>query len=166
MTEPSQPQPTLTIWVDADACPVVIKETLFRAAQRAQILVMLVANQPLSIPKSLYVRRLQVMSGLDSADNEIVRRILPGDMLISSDIPLADLALAKGAAVLSFKGERFSSDTIKARLVMRDLTETLRASGIQSKGPSALNQADRKAFADQLDRWLRQQMTAGLLPVC
>jgi uncharacterized protein len=144
----------MNIWVDADACPVVIKEILFRAAERNRIPLTLVANQAMRVPPSLYIKTLQVSSGFDVADTEIVRRALSGDLVISSDIPLAAEAIAKGATVLSPRGELLTASNIKARLTMRDFLDTLRASGAHTGGPPALNQRDRKAFADQLDTLL------------
>jgi uncharacterized protein YaiI (UPF0178 family) len=142
------------IWVDADACPAVIKEILFRAAERARLPLTLVANQPLRVPRSPYIKQIQVASGFDIADNEIARRMQEGDLVITNDIPLAAEVLAHKGYALSPRGELFSSDTIRDRLVMRDFMDTLRASGIQTGGPAPLSQADRKAFADQLDRLL------------
>ncbi len=142
------------IWVDADACPVVIKEILFRAAERVRLSLTLVANQPLRVPRSPYIRQIQVASGFDIADNEIVKRMQEGDLVITSDIPLAAEVLARGGRALSPRGELFSPDTIRDRLVMRDFMDTLRASGVQTGGPAPLSQTDRKAFADQLDRLL------------
>jgi len=142
------------IWVDADACPVVIKEILFRVAERLKIQTTLVANSPIRIPKSDYIQMLQVGKGFDVADDEIVRLLEAGDLVITSDIPLAADVLEKGGHALSVRGEMFSSGSIKAKLNMRDFNETLRASGIQTGGSAALNQADRQNFANQLDRLL------------
>jgi len=144
------------IWVDADACPTVIKEILYRAADRKQVLLTLVANQPLRVPNSRFIRTVQVMQGPDVADNEIVQRLLPGDLVITADIPLADEIITKGGAALNPRGEMYTAATIKARLNMRDFMETLRGSGIQTGGPPALSQMERKTFADQLDRWLQR----------
>ena len=144
----------MQIWVDADACPVVIKEILFRAAERTQTRLTLVANQHIKTPPSKYISSVQVMQGFDVADNEIVRRTESGDLVITSDIPLADEVLTKGANALSPRGELFTKDNIKPRLNMRDFLETMRSSGIQSGGPPPLSQNDRKAFAEQLDKWL------------
>ncbi|MBD3618707.1 MAG: YaiI/YqxD family protein [Chromatiales bacterium] len=144
----------MQIWVDADACPAVIKEILFRAAERAGVLVTLVANHALRIPRSPQIRFLQVASGFDVADDEIARRVAPGDLVITGDIPLAAEVIEKGGHALSPRGERYTPDTIRAKLTMRDFMETMRASGVQTGGPPALNQTDRKAFADQLDRLL------------
>ncbi len=144
----------MKIWVDADACPVVIKEILFRAAERTQIEVILVANQPIRVPPSRYIRSMQVAGGFDVADNEIVQRLSAGDLVITSDIPLAAEVLEKGGFALNPRGELYSAATIRARLNMRDFMDTLRASGIQTGGPAALSQSDRKAFADNLDKLL------------
>lgn len=144
----------MEIWVDADACPVVIKEILFRAAKRTGVQLTLVANQSISIPKIPSVRMLQVPSGFDVADNEIVRRCSTGDLVITSDIPLAAEVIDKGAHALSPRGEVFSRDDIKARLTMRDFMDTLRASGINTAGPAALTQSDRQSFANHLDTLL------------
>jgi hypothetical protein len=145
-----------TIWVDADACPAVIKEILYRAAERKQLPLVLVANQPLRTPPSPFISSLTVSKGFDEADNEIVRRCHPGDLVITGDIPLAAEVLAKGAEAINPRGERYDRDTIRQKLTMRDFMETLRASGVQSGGPAAFSQADRQAFANQLDRLLQQ----------
>ncbi|WP_346838448.1 YaiI/YqxD family protein [Microbulbifer sp. SAOS-129_SWC] len=142
------------IWIDADACPVVIKEILFRAAERTQTEITLVANQSVRVPPSRFIKSLQVSSGFDVADNEIVQRCAAGDLVITSDIPLAAEVIDKGAEALSPRGERHTKANIRARLNMRDFMDTMRASGVHTGGPPALNQQDRKAFADQLDRWL------------
>jgi uncharacterized protein len=144
----------MKIWVDADACPVVIKEILYRAAERTATELTLVANHALRTPASRLITTLQVQAGFDVADNEIVRRLQPGDLVITADIPLAAEAIAKGAHALNPRGERYSTENIKARLNMRDFMDTLRSSGINTGGPPALNQGDRKAFADELDRFL------------
>ncbi|MCW8922045.1 MAG: YaiI/YqxD family protein [Gammaproteobacteria bacterium] len=144
----------MQIWVDADACPVVIKEILFRAAERTSTQVTLVANQYINTPKSRYINFIQVKAGFDVADNEIVKRLNAGDLVITSDIPLADEAIEKGAYALSSRGELYTKANIKARLNMRDFMESLRSSGVDTGGPPALNQNDRKSFADQLDKFL------------
>lgn len=144
----------MKIWVDADACPGVIKEILFRAAERTGIQVTLIANHAMRIPASRHIKFLQVKSGFDIADNEISKRVKCGDLVITADIPLAAEVIAKGAQALSPRGELYSADNIKARLSMRDFMETLRASGIDTGGPAALSQGDRKAFADRLDSLL------------
>lgn len=147
----------MKIWVDADACPAVIKEILFRAAERAGIETTLVANRHIRTPPSRYIRSLQVASGFDIADNEIVRRTSAGDLVVTADIPLAAEVIEKGGHALNPRGELYTPDTIRQRLTMRDFMDTLRASGIHTGGPSALTQADRKAFADQLDRLLARR---------
>lgn len=150
----------MEIWVDADACPNVIKEILFRAAERVGIMVTLVANQPLRIPASKYIRSLRVAAGFDVADNEIVRRLNQGDLVITADIPLAAEAIDKGAIALNPRGERYTPDNIRDRLNMRDFMDTLRASGIQTGGPNTLNQRDRQQFANELDKYLQQYKSA------
>ena len=142
----------MKIWVDADACPNPIKDILFRAAERTGIALMLIANHEVKIPPSRHISFLRVASGFDVADNEIVRRLDPGDLVITGDIPLAAEVIEAGGQALSPRGELFTPENIKARLTMRDLMESLRASGIDSGGQAPLNQGDRKAFADQLDR--------------
>jgi hypothetical protein len=144
----------MEIWVDADACPVVVKEILFRAAQRTGIRLTLVANQSMHIPKSPSIRMIQVPSGFDVADNEIVKRCSAGDLVITSDIPLAAAVIDKGGYALSPRGEMYSADDIKARLTMRDFMDTLRASGIHTGGPPALSRSDRQLFASHLDTLL------------
>jgi len=147
----------LKIWVDADACPVVIKEILFKAAERTGIQLTLVANQQVRVPPSRFIRSIQVASGFDVADNEIVERSAEGDLVITADIPLAADVIEKGALALSPRGEMYTRENIKARLNMRDFMDTLRGSGIDTGGPPPLNQNDRKAFADHLDRLIARQ---------
>ena len=142
----------MKIWVDADACPNPIKDILFRAAERTGIALALIANHEVKVPPSRHISFLRVASGFDVADNEIVRRLDPGDLVITSDIPLAAEVIEAGGQALSPRGELFTTENIKARLTMRDLMESLRASGIDSGGQAPLNQGDRKAFAAQLDR--------------
>ena len=144
----------MQIWVDADACPNVIKEILFRVAERARIMVTLVANQPVPVPRMQYVRAVQVAQGFDIADNEIVRRCVPGDLVVTADIPLAAEVIAKGATALNPRGELYTKENVKARLNMRDFMDTMRSSGIHTGGPPALNQRDRQAFANALDRFI------------
>jgi uncharacterized protein len=141
----------MKIWVDADACPVVIKDILFKAAQRTEVLVTLVANRSMSTPESPYIQSLQVKQGFDVADNEIVKRTNKGDLVITSDIPLAAEVIEKGAFALNPRGELYSTDNIRAILNMRDFMDTMRSSGIQTGGPPPLNQRDRQAFANHLD---------------
>ena len=144
----------MKIWVDADACPLVIKEILFRAAKRTATEMTLVANQPVSVPPSPYITTIQVSAGFDVADNEIVRRAEPGDLVITADIPLAAEIIDGGGHALNPRGELYTSENIKARLNMRDFMDTLRGSGIHTGGPKQFSQADRQAFANALDRIL------------
>jgi len=151
----------MKIWVDADACPVVIKDILFKAAERTRVQVTLVANQFVRTPRSRYIDLIQVKAGFDVADNEIVERLGAGDLVITSDIPLAAEAIEKGAHALSPRGELYTADNIRGRLNMRDFMDTLRASGINTGGPPALNQNDRKSFADHLDKFLNKHVRKG-----
>ena len=144
----------MQIWIDADACPGVIKEILFRAAQRTGVQLTLVANQLLRVPAAANISMIQVAQGFDVADNEIVKRAGAGDLVITSDIPLAAEVIDKGAYALSPRGEWYSTDNIRARLNMRDFMDTLRSSGVDTGGPPTLNQADRQAFANHLDSFL------------
>lgn len=144
----------MKIWVDADACPVVIKDILFRAAERTGVQLTLVANQSVRIPPSRCIKSLQVASGFNVADNEIVKRLSVGDLVITSDIPLAAEVIEKGGYALNPRGELYSVDNIRARLNMRDFMDTLRSSGIDTGGPPALSQSDRKSFASHLDKLL------------
>lgn len=142
------------IWVDADACPRVIKEILFRAATRTKISLTLVANQTLHVPPSPFIRSVQVPDGFDVADNEIVKRLSAGDLVITSDLPLAAEVIEKGGHVLSHRGEWFSAANIRPLLNMRDFMDNLRASGVQTGGPPPMSQSERQAFAAHLDRFL------------
>ncbi len=144
----------LHIWVDADACPKVIKEILFRVAERVQVKVILVANQPMATPPSKFVSSIQVGQGFDVADNEIVKRAQPGDLVISADIPLAADAIEKGAQVLDPRGEMYTAENIKQRLSMRNFMDELRGSGVDTGGPASMSAGDRQQFANQLDRLL------------
>ena len=144
----------MKIWVDADACPGVIKDILFRAAERTGVQLTLVANHSIPIPPSRHIKFLQVTHGFDVADNEIVKRLDAGDLVITADIPLAADVIDKGAHALNPRGELYTPNNIRARLNMRDFMETLRSSGIDTGGPSALSQSDRKSFASQLDKIL------------
>jgi uncharacterized protein YaiI (UPF0178 family) len=148
----------MKIWVDADACPAVIREILFRAADRTGLELTLIANHALKVPPAANIRSIQVSGGFDVADREIVRRCEAGDLVITSDIPLAAELLEKGAMALTPRGEPFTAENIGARLNMRDFMETMRASGVQSGGPAAMSQADRQAFANQLDRLISQAL--------
>ncbi len=147
----------MKIWVDADACPVVIKEILFRAAERTATHMTLVANHTLRIPSSEYINFLQVSQGFDVADNEIVRQLDAGDLVITADIPLAAEVIEKTATALNPRGELYTEANIKSLLNMRDFMDTLRSSGVDTGGPPPFSQSDRKAFASQLDRFLTQQ---------
>ena len=148
----------MRIWVDADACPVVIKDILFKAAERTGVQLTLVANQKVQIPRSRFISFVQVASGFDVADNEIVKRLDAGDLVITGDIPLAADVIEKGGHALNPRGELYTKANIRARLNIRDFMDTLRGSGINTGGPSALSQADRKAFADHLDKLLTRHL--------
>jgi len=145
------------IWVDADACPKVIKDILFRAAERAGVPVTLVANQFIQVPGSRYIRSVQVPAGFDVADNYIVQQAEAGDLVITADIPLAAEVVAKGCLALNPRGDLYSEENIRERLNMRDFMDTLRGSGVNTGGPPSLSHADRQAFANQLDRMLVRQ---------
>ncbi len=144
----------MQIWVDADASPKVIKEILFRAADRVKVQVTLVANQPISVPRSRFIRSVQVASGFDVADNYIVQEAEAGDLVITADIPLAAEAIEKGCTALNPRGELYTPENIRQRLNMRDFMDTLRSSGIDTGGPAAFSQAERQAFGNALDRFL------------
>ena len=144
----------MNIWVDADACPVAIREILFRAAERTGVKVTLIANQPVRVPASAHVEFVQVSRGFDVADNEIVTRARSGDLVVTADVPLAAEVMENGVYALSPRGELYSADTIRQRLNMRDFMDTLRASGIHTGGPPALSKSDRQSFANHLDRML------------
>ena len=144
----------MDIWVDAEACPVVIKEILFRAAERTGITLTLVANHGMRIPPVPNIRFLQVESGFDVADNEIVRRSEPGDLVITSDIPLAAEVIEKGSLALSPRGEAFTKENIRGRLNVRDFMDTMRASGIEMSKTPPLSKTARQTFANGLDRLL------------
>jgi len=147
----------MKIFVDADACPVVIKEILFRAAERTSTACLLIANQHINVPPSRFIQSIRVSAGFDVADNEIVRRVESGDLVITSDIPLAAEVIDKSALALSPRGELFTKENVRAKLNMRDFMETMRSSGVQMNGgPPPLSQTDRQAFANHLDRLLSQ----------
>jgi uncharacterized protein YaiI (UPF0178 family) len=148
------------IWVDADACPNVIKEILFRAAQRTGVAVTLVANQTVQVPRIAGVRAVRVAAGFDVADGEIVKRLGAGDLVVTADIPLAAEVIAKGGVALNPRGELYSADTIQSVLTLRDFMDTMRASGNVGGGPPPLTQADRNAFAGHLDTWLARRAAA------
>ena len=149
----------MRIWVDADACPGVIKEILYRAAQRVKLPLVLVANQTLSHPRSAFIASVRVAPGFDVADHYIVSQIEPGDLVITSDIPLAAEVLEKGGEAINPRGERYNRETIRERLVMRDFMDLLRGSGEMTGGPPPFGQADRQAFANALDRCLAERQT-------
>ncbi len=147
----------MPIWVDADACPRPVKEILFNAAERTGVLLTLVANHAMALPKRPNVRMLQVAGGFDVADGEITKRVSPGDLVITADIPLAADVIARGAHALNPRGELYSADTIRGLLTMRDFMDTMRSSGAVAGGPPAYSPSDRQAFASQLDRWLAKR---------
>jgi uncharacterized protein YaiI (UPF0178 family) len=147
---------SMQIWVDADACPNVIKEILFRAADRVAVQVTLVANQAIQVPRSRHIRSIQVASGFDEADNYIVQQAQAGDLVITADIPLASEAIDQGCLALNPRGDLYTTENIRQRLNMRDFMDTMRSSGVDTGGPPAFSRADRMAFANQLDRLLAQ----------
>ena len=144
----------MKIWVDADACPKPIKEILFRAAERSAMQTVFVANRLIQIPRSVYISAVRVAFGQDVADNEIVRQLEVGDLVITADIPLAAAVLGKGGHALDPRGELYSAETIGGRLNVRDFMESLRSTGVETGGPATFNKSDRQAFANQLDSWL------------
>lgn len=148
----------MKIWVDADACPVAIKEILFRCADRRNISVTLVANQTLRIPKSQNISFIKVSAGFDVADNEIVKQMNSGDLVITADIPLASEVIEEGGIALNPRGDLYTQENVKSRLAMRNLMDTLRSGGMDTGGPAALNKKDIQAFANQLDRWLTKNL--------
>ncbi|MBL1264051.1 YaiI/YqxD family protein [Candidatus Methylomicrobium oryzae] len=150
----------MQIWVDADACPKAIKDILFRAAERCRITTTLVANQSLPVPPSRYIRMLRVSGGFDVADNEIVKRMAAGDLVVTGDIPLAAEAIAKGGHVINTRGESYSQNNIGERLAMRDFMDGLRSSGIETGGPAALSSREIQNFANRLDRFLTHSQPA------
>lgn len=155
----------MQIWVDADACPGVIKEILFRAAERTQVMLTLIANQLLRVPPSPFIRALQVPAGFDVADNRIVQELQPGDLVITADIPLAAQVIERSGHALNPRGEFYTRDNIRERLAMRNFMEELRGSGVDISGPSSFNHGDRQAFAAQLDRFLaaaRDRVVPGI----
>lgn len=151
----------MKIWVDADACPTVIKDILFKAANRAQLVTTLIANHYIKIPPSPFIKFVQVQNGFDIADDEIVKRVQKSDLVITSDIPLADEVITKLALALSPRGELYSKENIKSRLNIRDFMDTMRASGLHTGGPLALSQTDRQNFANHLDRIIQQAQKKG-----
>ncbi len=148
----------MKIWIDADACPVVIKDILFRAAQRTKVQLVLVANRPMRIPASNFISFIQVGSGLDVADNEIVRRMKKGDLVITGDIPLAAKVIEKEGHALNPRGELYTAEDIRSRLSVRDFMDSLRANGVETGGPAALSKSDHQSFANQLDKFLARNV--------
>lgn len=144
------------IWVDGDACPKAIKDILFKAAERKQIALTMVANQQIQLPPSRFIKMLQVSAGFDVADSKIVEKLSEGDLVITGDIPLANDVITKGAHALNPRGEMYSHENIKERLNMRDFMDTLRSNGVQTGGPAPLSGRDIQAFANQLDKFLAQ----------
>lgn len=152
MSQPAAPGPV--VWVDADACPGVVRDILFRAAERTGVQVTLVANKWLRTPPSRHIRALQVQGGYDVADDAIAERAQAGDLVVTQDIPLAARVLEKGAVALNPRGERYTSENIAERLSIRNFMDELRGAGVQTGGPAAFHARDRQAFAGELDRWL------------
>jgi uncharacterized protein YaiI (UPF0178 family) len=157
MTDALGPRSPARIWVDADACPGTIKDILFRAAERGQVAMTLVANHELRTPPSRHIRAIQVPAGLDVADTVIVQQLQPGDLVVTQDVPLAALVLEKGGIALNPRGELYTPDNMAERLSMRNFMEELRGAGVQTGGPPPLHARDRQAFASQLDRWLTRR---------
>lgn len=153
----SDATPATQIWVDADACPVPIKEILFRAAEREHVMITLVANQYLRTPASRFIKSIQVAGGFDVADNEIATRVAVGDLVVTQDIPLAAAVIANGALAVHPRGELYTPDTIAQRLSMRNFMDELRGAGIDTGGPAAFHARDRQAFANTLDAWLTRR---------
>lgn len=151
----------MSIWVDADACPVPVKDILCRAAERCRIPVIFVANRPIRVPPSAHISTRQVAAGFDGADNEIVRLMAPGDLVVTQDIPLAAEVVEHGGEAMSPRGQAFTRETIRQRLAMRNLMEELRNNGEVTGGPDRFSRADCKQFADRLDRWTAKTRAAG-----
>ena len=150
----------MQIWVDADACPAVIKDILFRAADRARVSLTLVANTPLRIPSSPFIKIVRVARGFNVADKRIAEHVQPGDLVITADIPLAADVIHRGGHALNPRGELYTKDNVQERLAVRNLRDALRGSGVDTGGPAAFNQSDRHAFANQLDRLLTARGSA------
>jgi uncharacterized protein len=151
----------MQIWVDADACPAVIKEILYRAADREKVHVVLVANRPLRTPPSPWIRSIQVARGFDVADDHIASAAAAGDLVVTADIPLAAAVVERGAYALNPRGEFYSRDNVRELLDMRNFIEGLRASGVETGGPSTFSHADRQSFANQLDRFITRSAPKG-----
>jgi len=156
-TEPVGENSAMRIWVDADACPRVIKGILFRAAERKKVRLTLVANQPMRVPASPFIDTLVVPAGLDMADDRIVELLAPGDLVVTADIPLAAAVIARAGHAINPRGEFYTPDNIHEHLAVRNLLDELRGSGVETGGPAALGAGDRQAFANQLDRFLARQ---------
>ena len=144
----------MRIWVDGDACPAVVKDILFRAAERTRVPLTLVANKLLRVPPSPYIKAVQVPHGFDVADDHIVQQIAAGDLVITADIPLASQVIERGAHALNPRGEFYSVENIRERLAMRNFLDEMRSAGLATSGPAAFSHSDRQAFANQLDRFL------------
>ena len=151
----------MQIWVDADACPVAVKEILYRAARRTEVLVTFVANQMLTVPPSPHIRARQVPSGFDVADRHIIDAVQAGDLVITADVPLAAKVIAIGATVIEPRGDLLDARNIDERLSMRDFMDELRSNGLVTGGPAAYSDSDRRAFANRLDRWLAARARNG-----
>ena len=150
----------MPIWVDGDACPAAVKEILFRAAERTFTMVTLVANQQLRVPRSPWIRAMQVPRGFDVADGRIVELVQPRDLVVTADIPLAAAVVERGAEALNPRGELYTADNVRGLLDLRNFMDTLRAGGVDTGGPASFGKADRQAFASQLDRWLLRAAAA------
>ena len=150
----------MQIWVDADACPHAIKEILFRAAERAQVLTTLVANTPLRIPSSPFIKSIRVAKGFDVADHRIVQQVEPGDLVVTADIPLAAAVVGRGAHALDPRGELYSEDNVRERLAVRNLMQELRSGGDLIAGPAPFAPSDRQLFANHLDHFLTRHRRA------
>lgn len=150
----------MQIWVDADACPVPIKEILCRAAERWKVKLTFIANHAIKVPPSPFINTRQVGAGFDVADNEIVRLLEPGDLIVTQDIPLAAEVVDKGGSAMTPRGEPFTKDNIRQKLAMRNFMEEMRSAGEVTGGPSGFSNTDRKQFADGLDSWLQRHSKA------
>ena len=145
---------TNKIWIDADACPNPVKDMLFRASERKSIQLVLVANKLIKVPITPLIKMIRVSSGFDEADNYIVDQLIPGDLVITSDIPLASDAIDKGGVAITPRGLVYTPENIKQSVTMRDFMEEMRSSGVHTQGPNSFSQADKHAFAQALDKWL------------
>lgn len=161
INKPARAAHPMQIWVDADACPVAVKEILYRAARRTEVLVTFVANQMLTVPPSPHIRARQVPSGFDVADRHIIDAVQAGDLVITADVPLAAKVIAIGATVIEPRGDLLDARNIDERLSMRDFMDELRSNGLVTGGPAAYSDSDRRAFANRLDRWLAARARKG-----